>query len=115
MLASFMVGLYNTIIAWIFWYFFNSFQDRLPWSQCPLDQNLTGELHLGPKPGSWRGWGQGAPRLRSTQGSQGRGRPSGAREHAAPGACTCAAPADTRHGRALAGYTDECARSSSVD
>uniref|UniRef100_G1TDJ8 Solute carrier family 6 member 19 n=1 Tax=Oryctolagus cuniculus TaxID=9986 RepID=G1TDJ8_RABIT len=60
MLASFTVGLYNnTIMAWIFWYFFNSFQDRLPWSQCPLDQNLTGELHLGPKPGSWRGWGQG--------------------------------------------------------
>lgn len=43
MLASFMVGLYyNTIIAWILWYFFNSFQDPLPWSQCPLDQNLTG-------------------------------------------------------------------------
>ncbi|XP_069923983.1 sodium-dependent neutral amino acid transporter B(0)AT1-like [Oryctolagus cuniculus] len=42
MLASFTVGLHNnTITAWIFWYFFNSFQDRLPWSQCPLDQNLT--------------------------------------------------------------------------
>lgn len=54
MLASFMVGLYyNTIIAWILWYFFNSFQDPLPWSQCLLGQNLTGEQrHLGPEPGS---------------------------------------------------------------
>ncbi|XP_040833569.1 sodium-dependent neutral amino acid transporter B(0)AT1 [Ochotona curzoniae] len=43
MLASFMVGLYyNTIIAWILWYLFNSFQDPLPWSQCPLNQNRTG-------------------------------------------------------------------------
>ncbi|XP_004597956.2 sodium-dependent neutral amino acid transporter B(0)AT1 [Ochotona princeps] len=43
MLVSFMVGLYyNTIIAWILWYFFNSFQDPLPWSQCPLNQNHTG-------------------------------------------------------------------------
>ncbi|KAM5264432.1 sodium-dependent neutral amino acid transporter B(0)AT1 [Ctenodactylus gundi] len=43
MLVSFTVGLYyNTIIAWVMWYFFNSFQEPLPWSQCPLDANRTG-------------------------------------------------------------------------
>ncbi|MCJ8750139.1 hypothetical protein PDJAM_G00259120 [Pangasius djambal] len=43
MLCSFMVGLYyNTIIAWVMWYFFNSFQDPLPWTQCPLNENRTG-------------------------------------------------------------------------
>ncbi|KAB0393807.1 hypothetical protein E2I00_001240 [Balaenoptera physalus] len=43
MFVSFMVGLYyNTIIAWVMWYFFNSFQDPLPWSQCPLNANQTG-------------------------------------------------------------------------
>ncbi|XP_062385549.1 sodium-dependent neutral amino acid transporter B(0)AT1 [Sardina pilchardus] len=43
MMVSFMVGMYyNTIIAWVMWYFFNSFQDPLPWSQCPLNENLTG-------------------------------------------------------------------------
>uniref|UniRef100_A0A8C5B1F4 Transporter n=1 Tax=Gadus morhua TaxID=8049 RepID=A0A8C5B1F4_GADMO len=42
MLVSFLVSLfYNTIVAWVLWYFFNSFQDPLPWSQCPLNQNLT--------------------------------------------------------------------------
>lgn len=44
MFVSFMVGLYyNTIIAWVMWYFFNSFQEPLPWSQCPLNANKTGE------------------------------------------------------------------------
>lgn len=44
MFVSFMVGLYyNTIIAWVMWYFFNSFQDPLPWSDCPLNANRTGE------------------------------------------------------------------------
>lgn len=51
MFVSFMVGLYyNTIIAWVMWYFFNSFQEPLPWSECPLNQNQTGEplaLHKG--------------------------------------------------------------------
>lgn len=51
MFVSFMVGLYyNTIIAWVMWYFFNSFQEPLPWSECPLNQNQTGEplaLHSG--------------------------------------------------------------------
>ncbi|KAM9096136.1 sodium-dependent neutral amino acid transporter B(0)AT1 [Sarcophilus harrisii] len=43
MFVSFMVGLYyNTIIAWVMWYFFNSFQDPLPWSTCPLNENKTG-------------------------------------------------------------------------
>lgn len=49
MFVSFMVGLYyNTIVAWILWYFFNSFQDPLPWSTCPLNANRTG----GPRPSS---------------------------------------------------------------
>ncbi|XP_034401374.1 sodium-dependent neutral amino acid transporter B(0)AT3-like [Cyclopterus lumpus] len=43
MLVSFLVGLfYNTILAWVLWYFFHSFQNPLPWSQCPLNDNLTG-------------------------------------------------------------------------
>lgn len=43
MLCSFVVGMYyNTIMAWVMWYFFNSFQDPLPWSQCPLNDNRTG-------------------------------------------------------------------------
>uniref|UniRef100_A0A3P8VPR3 Transporter n=1 Tax=Cynoglossus semilaevis TaxID=244447 RepID=A0A3P8VPR3_CYNSE len=42
MLVSFMIGLYyNTLIAWIMWYFFNSFQSPLPWAQCPLNDNGT--------------------------------------------------------------------------
>ncbi|KAI7798633.1 sodium-dependent neutral amino acid transporter B(0)AT1-like isoform X2 [Triplophysa rosa] len=43
MLVSFLVGVYyNTIIAWVMWYFFNSFQDPLPWSQCPVNENRSG-------------------------------------------------------------------------
>lgn len=43
MCVSLTVSLYyNTIIAWILWYFFNSFQEPLPWSQCPLNINMTG-------------------------------------------------------------------------
>lgn len=45
--VSFLVGLYyNTIMAWIMWYLFNSFQDPLPWSQCPLNANKTGMMLL---------------------------------------------------------------------
>ncbi|XP_020652835.1 sodium-dependent neutral amino acid transporter B(0)AT1 [Pogona vitticeps] len=45
MFVSFLVGLYyNTIIAWVMWYFFNSFQDPLPWSECPINDNRTGFL-----------------------------------------------------------------------
>ncbi|XP_010730997.1 sodium-dependent neutral amino acid transporter B(0)AT1-like [Larimichthys crocea] len=41
--VSFLVGVYyNTIMAWIMWYLFNSFQSPLPWSQCPLNANKTG-------------------------------------------------------------------------
>ncbi|KAL7382827.1 hypothetical protein ABVT39_028288 [Epinephelus coioides] len=43
MIVSFLVALfYNTILAWVLWYFFHSFQNPLPWSQCPLSENLTG-------------------------------------------------------------------------
>ncbi|XP_040043687.2 sodium-dependent neutral amino acid transporter B(0)AT1 [Gasterosteus aculeatus] len=43
MLVSLLVGLYyNTLVAWILWYLFNSFQDPLPWTQCPLNDNGTG-------------------------------------------------------------------------
>lgn len=43
MLVSFLVALYyNTILSWVIWYFFNSFQDPLPWSQCPVNANRTG-------------------------------------------------------------------------
>ncbi|KAJ8335114.1 hypothetical protein SKAU_G00407530 [Synaphobranchus kaupii] len=43
MLVSFLVGLYyNTIMAWVMWYLFNSFQDPLPWSHCPINPNRTG-------------------------------------------------------------------------
>ncbi|KAM6899809.1 sodium-dependent neutral amino acid transporter B(0)AT1-like [Xenentodon cancila] len=42
MLVSFLVGLYyNTLIAWVLWYLFNSFQEPLPWTQCPLNENRT--------------------------------------------------------------------------
>ncbi|XP_038164974.1 inactive sodium-dependent neutral amino acid transporter B(0)AT3 [Cyprinodon tularosa] len=43
MIVSFLVSLYyNTIVAWVLWYFFHSFQEPLPWSQCPLNENKTG-------------------------------------------------------------------------
>lgn len=43
MIVSFLVSIfYNTIIAWVLWYFFHSFQDPLPWSSCPLNENRTG-------------------------------------------------------------------------
>ncbi|XP_062385551.1 sodium-dependent neutral amino acid transporter B(0)AT1-like [Sardina pilchardus] len=43
MMVSFLVSLYyNTILSWVIWYFFNSFQDPLPWSQCPVNENRTG-------------------------------------------------------------------------
>ncbi|XP_030644355.1 inactive sodium-dependent neutral amino acid transporter B(0)AT3 [Chanos chanos] len=42
MLVSFLVSLfYNTILAWVLWYFFHSFQEPLPWRDCPLNKNLT--------------------------------------------------------------------------
>ncbi|XP_034456331.1 sodium-dependent neutral amino acid transporter B(0)AT3-like [Hippoglossus hippoglossus] len=43
MVVSFLVAIfYNTILAWVLWYFFHSFQNPLPWSQCPLNENHTG-------------------------------------------------------------------------
>ncbi|XP_041868059.1 inactive sodium-dependent neutral amino acid transporter B(0)AT3 [Melanotaenia boesemani] len=43
MFVSFLVAIfYNTILAWVLWYFFHSFQNPLPWSYCPLNDNLTG-------------------------------------------------------------------------
>ncbi|XP_073677811.1 inactive sodium-dependent neutral amino acid transporter B(0)AT3 [Garra rufa] len=45
MIISLLVGLfYNTILAWVLWYFFHSFQEPLPWSQCPVNDNRTGFL-----------------------------------------------------------------------
>lgn len=42
MLTSFLIGLYyNTIVAWCFWYLFNSFTDPLPYANCPLNENKT--------------------------------------------------------------------------
>ncbi|XP_003477069.2 sodium- and chloride-dependent transporter XTRP3A [Cavia porcellus] len=40
--SFFLAIYYNIINAWGFWYFFNSFQDPLPWSVCPLNGNRTG-------------------------------------------------------------------------
>ncbi|KAL2080633.1 hypothetical protein ACEWY4_024426 [Coilia grayii] len=43
MMVSFLVGVYyNTILAWVLWYFFHSFQDPLPWSECPVKEDLQG-------------------------------------------------------------------------
>uniref|UniRef100_A0A672YLI7 Transporter n=1 Tax=Sphaeramia orbicularis TaxID=375764 RepID=A0A672YLI7_9TELE len=43
MIVSLLICLfYNTIMAWILWYFFHSFQNPLPWTQCPLNENRTG-------------------------------------------------------------------------
>uniref|UniRef100_A0A2K5E111 Transporter n=1 Tax=Aotus nancymaae TaxID=37293 RepID=A0A2K5E111_AOTNA len=42
MLSSLVSLYYNTILAWVLWYFLNSFQHPLPWSSCPPDLNRTG-------------------------------------------------------------------------
>ncbi|XP_074543410.1 sodium-dependent neutral amino acid transporter B(0)AT1-like [Halichoeres trimaculatus] len=42
LVSSLIVLYYNTLIAWIMWYLFNSFQNPLPWAQCPLNANGTG-------------------------------------------------------------------------
>uniref|UniRef100_A0A452HRA2 Transporter n=1 Tax=Gopherus agassizii TaxID=38772 RepID=A0A452HRA2_9SAUR len=45
LMVSFIVSLYyNTILAWVMWYFINSFQEPLPWSACPLNGNRTGYI-----------------------------------------------------------------------
>ncbi|NWQ66674.1 S6A18 protein, partial [Neopipo cinnamomea] len=41
--VSILVSLYyNTVLTWVMWYFINSFQEPLPWSVCPLNENRTG-------------------------------------------------------------------------
>nr|XP_054360793.1 sodium- and chloride-dependent transporter XTRP3 isoform X4 [Mirounga angustirostris] len=40
--SFFLSTYYNIINAWAFWYLFHSFQDPLPWSVCPLNDNHTG-------------------------------------------------------------------------
>ncbi|XP_010777892.1 inactive sodium-dependent neutral amino acid transporter B(0)AT3 [Notothenia coriiceps] len=43
MIVSFLVSIfYNTLLAWAMWYFFQSFQNPLPWSKCLVNDNLTG-------------------------------------------------------------------------
>lgn len=42
-IVSFLVSIfYNTLLAWVLWYFFHSFQEPLPWATCPLNANRTG-------------------------------------------------------------------------
>uniref|UniRef100_A0A3Q4HZ51 Transporter n=1 Tax=Neolamprologus brichardi TaxID=32507 RepID=A0A3Q4HZ51_NEOBR len=41
-IVSFLVAVfYNTILAWVLWYFFHSFQEPLPWRTCPLNENYN--------------------------------------------------------------------------
>eukprot|EP00118_Oscarella_pearsei_P014223 m.120496 g.120496 ORF g.120496 m.120496 type:complete len:100 (+) comp37733_c0_seq7:313-612(+) len=41
-LISFLISLYyNVVMAWSFFYFFNSFSSPLPWSQCDYVDGLT--------------------------------------------------------------------------
>ncbi|KAJ6661432.1 hypothetical protein lerEdw1_015061 [Lerista edwardsae] len=35
---------YNMILAWVLWYFANSFLKPLPWSSCPLNESKTGPV-----------------------------------------------------------------------
>lgn len=43
-MVSILVSLYyNTVLTWVMWYFINSFQEPLPWSVCPLNENRTGK------------------------------------------------------------------------
>ncbi|XP_071592969.1 sodium-dependent neutral amino acid transporter B(0)AT3-like isoform X1 [Heliangelus exortis] len=42
-MVSVLVSLYyNTVLTWVMWYLLNSFQEPLPWSICPLNENRTG-------------------------------------------------------------------------
>lgn len=47
---TFVVIYYNVIIAWVFFFLFNSFQKYLPWGKCfgyfvpGLDPNMTAEI-----------------------------------------------------------------------
>ncbi|XP_072880334.1 sodium-dependent neutral amino acid transporter B(0)AT3-like isoform X2 [Hemitrygon akajei] len=43
MLTTFQQGLfYNTLLAWTLWYLLHSFEEPLPWKNCPLNNNQTG-------------------------------------------------------------------------
>lgn len=43
MLISFLIGMYYCVIlAWVLWYFFHAFEDPLPWSECPVREDLQG-------------------------------------------------------------------------
>uniref|UniRef100_A0A8D0GDG2 Transporter n=1 Tax=Sphenodon punctatus TaxID=8508 RepID=A0A8D0GDG2_SPHPU len=43
--VSFFLSMYyNVINAWAFWYLFHSFQDPLPWANCPMNRNYTGYM-----------------------------------------------------------------------
>ncbi|XP_063308095.1 sodium- and chloride-dependent transporter XTRP3A-like isoform X1 [Pelobates fuscus] len=42
--SFFLCIYYNVINAWAFWYLFHSFQSPLPWSDCPLNINMSGFL-----------------------------------------------------------------------
>lgn len=45
MTVSFLVSMfYNMILAWVLWYFFHSFQNPLPWRDCPVNLNHTAYL-----------------------------------------------------------------------
>ncbi|XP_062836892.1 sodium-dependent neutral amino acid transporter B(0)AT3 isoform X2 [Anolis carolinensis] len=42
--VSFLVSVYyNMIMAWVMWYFINSFRNPLPWSSCPQDDPVLME------------------------------------------------------------------------
>ncbi|XP_028593877.2 sodium-dependent neutral amino acid transporter B(0)AT3-like [Podarcis muralis] len=49
LIVSFLVSVYyNMLLAWILWYFINSFRNPLPWSSCPTDTSkpeLIEECH----------------------------------------------------------------------
>ncbi|XP_062925754.1 sodium-dependent neutral amino acid transporter B(0)AT3-like isoform X1 [Mobula hypostoma] len=43
MLTTFQQGMfYSSLLAWTLWYFFHSFEEPLPWKNCPLNNNRTG-------------------------------------------------------------------------
>ncbi|KAJ8288257.1 hypothetical protein COCON_G00009160 [Conger conger] len=44
MTSLFLCLYYNIINGWAFWYLFHSFQEVLPWADCPLNENQTGYL-----------------------------------------------------------------------
>uniref|UniRef100_A0A8C9SQJ7 Transporter n=1 Tax=Scleropages formosus TaxID=113540 RepID=A0A8C9SQJ7_SCLFO len=44
MIVSFLVSLfYNTLLAWVLWYFFHSFEEPLPWKDCLIFNKMKKE------------------------------------------------------------------------